>query len=278
MDTIESMTRLPDRQPVLPTLPIDRPIPVAAYLVADRLHLRGLYEPPLALGPLVLPAGANGIAMLFRYGAVVMFNLTPAEQTAFIDGLRARLQEALAKPETEDTSVFVSSPQVDSVITTQGIGLYDFSLPRLKVVAIVLARSVALARFEAAMGAAFDLVEPLALHIEQETRGRRMKDLLRHIGSVLLAQHKMVGRVEIQDKPEILWEQPELERLYVRLEAEYELRERNAVLERKLAIIARTAETTMNLLHNRRILRVEWYIVILILIEIVLFAYQIWWG
>lgn len=278
METMAHIDIIPDRQVVLPTLPTDRPVMVTAYLVADRLHLRGLYEPPLALGPLVLPAGANGMAMLFRYGAVVLFNLTPTEQTAFIDGLRARLQEPLAKPETEETTIFVSSPQADSVITMQGIGLYDFSLPRLKVVAIVLARSVALARFEATMGSAFDLVEPLALHIEQETRGRRMKDLLRHIGSVLLAQHKMVGRVEIQDKPEILWEQPELERLYLRLESEYELRERNAVLERKLAIIARTAETTMNLLHNRRILRVEWYIVVLILIEIVLFAYQIWWG
>jgi uncharacterized Rmd1/YagE family protein len=86
----------------------------------------------------------------------------------------------------------------------------------------------------------------------------------------------MVGRVEIQDKPELIWDQPELERLYVRLEAEYELRERNSILERKLAIISRTAETTINLLHNRRILRVEWYIVILIVIEVLLYSYEMW--
>lgn len=268
---------LADKQVPLPTLPTDRPVAVSANLVGDRLHLRGLYEPPLALAPLVLPAGKAGLAMLFRYGAVVTFNLTPEEQAAFLAELQDRITEPLAKPEIEETSVFVSSPEADSIITTSGIGLYDLSLARLKVVAIVLARSVALARYEATMGGAFDLVEPLASHIEQETHDWRMKDLLRHMSSVLLAQHKMVGRVEIQDKPELLWEQPELERLYLRLEAEYELRERNAVLERKLAVIARTAETIINLLHNRRSLRVEWYIVILIVIEIVLLAYEMWW-
>ncbi len=257
-------------------LPIDRPVSVRACLIGDRLHLRGLYEPPLALGPLVLPAGENGLIMLFRYGAVVMFNLSQAEQETCLQELKPRVQEPLAKMESEDTSIFISPPEVDSIITTNGIGLYNFSLSRLKVVAIVLARSVALARYEATMTNAFDLIEPLALHIEQETRGWRVKELLRQIGGVLLTQHKMVGRVEIQDKPELIWDQPELERLYVRLEAEYELRERSAVLERKLAIISRTAETTINLLHNRRILRVEWYIVILIVIEVILYSYELW--
>ena len=256
----------------------DRPISVRAYLVGDRLHLRGLYEPPLAISPLVVSVAENGLAMLFRYGAVVLFNLTPEEQATFLDELKTRVQEPLAKPETEDTSVFISPPEADNVITTNGVGLYNFSLPRLKVVAIVLARSVALAHYESTMTRAFDLIEPLALHIEQETSGqRRTKELLRHIGGVLLTQHKMVGRVEIQDKPDILWDLPELEYLYIRLEAEYELRERSAVLERKLTIIGRTAETTLTLLHNRRSLRVEWYIVVLIVIEILLFSYEIWW-
>ena len=252
-------------------------VPVRAVLLGDRLHLRGLYEPPLALAPLVLAAGEHGLAMLFRYGAAVSFNLTPEEHRQLIAHLRERVQGTVNRPETEDTTVFVSPPNTDSVITTEGIGLYDFSLSRLKIVAIVLARSVALARYETAMAAAFDLVEPLALQVEQEARGRRMRELLRHIGGVLLIQHKMVGRVEIQEKPELIWDQPELERLYLRLEAEYELRERNAVLERKLAIISRTAETTINLLHNRRMLRVEWYIVVLIVAEVILYSYEIWW-
>lgn len=256
--------------------PRDRALSMRALLVGDRLHLRGLYEPPLALAPLVLAVG-EGAVMLFRYGAVVFCNITAAEQAQFLRELAPRVQEPFARPEIEETELFVSSPETESIVATGGIGLHDYSLPRLKLVAIVLARSVALARYESAMTGAFDMIEPLATHLEREALGRRAKDLLHHVGGVLLTQHKMVGRVEIQDKPELLWEQPQLEYLYVRLEAEYELRERSAVLERKLDIISRTAETAINLLHNRRMLRVEWYIVALIVIEVMISVYEIFW-
>lgn len=252
--------------------PTDRPVPVKALQIGERLNLRGLYEPPLA-GPVVRFVGQNGLAMLFRYGAVVLFNLTEHEQQQFLDEIMQRVQQPAARPETEDTQVLISAS--DTTITTSGIALRDFGLSRLKVVAIVLARSVALASYEAAVAGAFDIIEPLALNLEKES-GLGLKDALKHIGGALLIQHQMVGRVEIQDKPELLWDQPELEHLYLRLEAEYELRERNTVLERKLGVIAHTAETTVNLLHNRRMLRVEWYIVVLIVVEVLLYSYDIW--
>ena len=62
----------------------------------------------------------------------------------------------------------------------------------------------------------------------------------------------------------------------MRLEDEYELRERHVALERKLDLISRTAETLLDLMQHKRSLRVEWYIVILIVIEILLTLYEIY--
>lgn len=84
---------------------------------------------------------------------------------------------------------------------------------------------------------------------------------------MLLNQQEMVGRIEVSEKPDLLWDHPELERLYARLEAEYELRDRYRALERKLELISRTAATVLDILQARRNLRVEWYIVILIVVE-----------
>jgi uncharacterized Rmd1/YagE family protein len=67
----------------------------------------------------------------------------------------------------------------------------------------------------------------------------------------------------------------ELDRLYERLATEYELRDRDLALARKLDLIARTAETYLDLVNHRQALRVEWYIVILIVAEIVLSLWQI---
>jgi required for meiotic nuclear division protein 1 len=259
-------------------VPTDRPVPVHAFLLGERLHLRGLYDVPLDFMPLVLPAGAAGFAMLFRYGAAVLINLTAAEQAAFLESLKPRVEHPLARPETESTQLLPAAPGGIEGTGAGGIGLNDLGLPRLQVVAIALARSVALAQYETAMAASFDAIEPLARSLEQQRgRSRDLRKMLKLMGGALLAQHKMVGRVEIQDKPDILWDHPELERLFLRLEDEYELAERSGILEEKLALVARTVETAATLLYNRRMLRVEWYIVILIVAEVVLFSYEIWW-
>jgi hypothetical protein len=50
---------------------------------------------------------------------------------------------------------------------------------------------------------------------------------------------------------------------------------REATLERKLDLISRTVETLVDLLQNKRSLRVEWYIVALIVFEILLTLYQL---
>jgi uncharacterized Rmd1/YagE family protein len=59
------------------------------------------------------------------------------------------------------------------------------------------------------------------------------------------------------------------------LEDEYELAERRLALERKLELTSRTVETLVDLLQNERALRVEWYIVLLIVLEIMLTLYQL---
>lgn len=261
-------------------LPKDKPIAVHAAFLGERLHLRGLYEPALepkvTLGPLVLPAGEAGLVVLFRYGVVVFFNLSEPEQKNFLKELRPRVETPLRRTETEEAQLYVAGKQPEG-ITPEGIGIADLSLARLQIVATALARSVALAFYENAMAGAFDMIEPLARRLENPRGGgRRLRELLRHIGGTLLVQHRMTGRVQIQDKPDLLWDHPEVERLYLHLENEYELRERNTVLERKLALISQTAETAVNLMQNRSMLRVEWYIVILIVAEVLLYIYEVW--
>lgn len=258
-------------------LPAGQPIRVRALNLGERLHLRGLYETPIDFQPLVQPAGERGLAMLFRYGVVVLFNLNDEEQKDWLRDIRTRVEKPYQRHESEDTRIHVTA--ASEGVVAEGINLATLTLPRLQVVATVLARSVSLAWYESAIAAGFDIVEPLARQLDQpRMSGRALKELLRHIGSTLLVEQKVIGRVEIADKPEILWEQPELGRLYTRLEDEYELVERLATLERKLELIGRTTTTTLDLVQARRTLRVEWYIVLLIVFEVVLTLYQMWAG
>jgi uncharacterized Rmd1/YagE family protein len=82
--------------------------------------------------------------------------------------------------------------------------------------------------------------------------------------------------VEVGERPDPTWDRPELSRLYSRLEDEYELRERLVALEQKLAPISKTVETALGISQRNSSHRVEWYIVILIVVEIVLSIYDLW--
>lgn len=116
----------------------------------------------------------------------------------------------------------------------------------------------------------------MAEHLQRHGRGSHQgRELLRHIGATLQIQQRMVGRAEVGEKPEILWDRPDLERLFLRLEQEYEIRERQRALDRKLQVIGDTAQTLLDLLQNNRTLRVEWYIVLLIVVEIALSLYEL---
>jgi uncharacterized Rmd1/YagE family protein len=249
---------------------------VRALLIAERIELRALEQTQrLALAPLTIGAGDGGCAVLFRYGVVVLFGLAPIDEVSFLNQLQPMLHNPLRQPETEDTEIHLNPGSREGVETTGNILLDQFSVERLQLVADILAKSVVLANSEAVVAGVFDRIEPLAADLERAGKsGRRGRELLRYIGGALLIQHRTVGRVEIVEKPELLWEHPELERIHARLSEEYELQERQISLESKLELISRTATTLLELLQNRRTLRVEWYIVILIVVEVLLTLYE----
>lgn len=246
-----------------------------ALFLGQRLELRSFKNTQtLSNLPLTITAGAHGCTMLFRYGAVVMMGLSSVEEMSLLSELEPLIIDPFTEPEDESITLVLSDADKEGIDASL-IYLQGFDLDRLQLVANILAKSVVLGHYEKSIAASFDRVEPLATSLKERGRGQRgARNLLRDIGDILFIQGKMVGRVEVTEKPELLWEHPELERLYLRLEDEYELHERHVALERKLELISRTAATLLDLLQTNRSLRVEWYIVILIVVEIVLTLHE----
>lgn len=247
-----------------------------AVFIAERLDLRDFEKANcLAKKPLLLTAGSSGCAALFRYGAVVLFGLSAIEETTLLDSLKPFLLEPFEQFVAEEVVLTADDSRPEG-IDAGAIRLREFSLERLQLVADVLAKSVVLDRYEAMVARSFQRVEPLADTLQRSGRpGSKGRDLLRHIGDTLSMQGRMVGRIEMSEKPDLLWFHPEHEHLFARLKDEYEIGERHLALERKLDLISRTAETLLGILQNQRSLRVEWYITILIVFEILLTLYQL---
>jgi required for meiotic nuclear division protein 1 len=255
----------------------DQAIAVCARLLGERLDTRTLeHDGALATAPLSLPVEGGGIAVVFRYGAVVLFDVAPDAVERFLARLEPLLTEKFAATEREELTVLIR-PDTEQLVDPAGnILLRDRTVERLQLVADVLAKNLVLSHYETRMAAIFDRIEPLAGNLREKGRaGVPGKVLLQHIGEVLSMQQKMVGRVETGEKPELVWEHPELDRLYMRLAEEYELRDRGRAIDRKLDIVSRTVETLLSLEQTRSSLRVEWYIVALIVAELLIAAYSL---
>src|SRR6201994_3290005 len=156
-----------------------REITVHALQIGDRINTAGFEGEVLSGTPLAVRVGQIGLAVVFRYGAVVFLGLTADQEAEFVERLHARCAGKINPYEEEWTKVQIAREGGDSggrlqarcaekinpygekgprVQIARGGGepipvggpvlVRDMSLERLLVVADALAKSVVLAHDE----------------------------------------------------------------------------------------------------------------------------------
>jgi uncharacterized Rmd1/YagE family protein len=252
-------------------------ITARALLLGERIDTVGLErDDVLSAMPLAFRAGSTGCAALFRYGVAVLIGLSTLEEDEVLRQLEARIIKPVTQREEESTRIEIAPDKDEQVLPGGTVVLKALTTAHMLLIADALATSVILAHDERNVAAVFDVIEPLARQLAENGRtpgGRRA--ILKHIGNALLVQHRMSGLVAVEEKPDVLWERPDLERLFARLEDEYELKERAHVLSRKLTVISDTAKALTDIIDTNRSLRLEFIIVMLILLEILFTVYQL---
>ncbi len=243
-----------------------------AVLLGERIDLRA-FPPPTGMvsqSPLAWRTEGGGLAVVFRFGAAVFFGIEEAAAEALIETFSTRIVTPAAKPERE-VAILADTSLGRDAVTGDIIGLVDFSDERLLIVADALAKSVALAHDEVQLTAVFDRIEPFARDLSA-TGGAsiRFRTLTSLMGDALGAQARIVGGVEVDDKPDVLWERSDLQRLYAMLDDEYELRDRARTVSQKLKVVEECASALVGIADARRAYHLEWAIIALIAFEIVL--------
>ncbi|MEO1295815.1 MAG: RMD1 family protein [Cyanobacteria bacterium J06636_16] len=274
-------TQSSESQTLIPAVTLDwstkETIAARARIVGERLVLKTLERrEPLATNPLTIRVGDTGCAVLLRYGVIVTFDLSATEESELLETLRPHIREPFQSGIAEELQMAFRS-QVKERLENGILWLQECSAERLQIVAEALGKSVVLEYYETEIASIFERIKPFTVAIQGENlRPPKEQELLSYVGGTLLIQQKMFGIVEVGEKPDPVWDHPELDRLYLRLEDEYELRERLVTLEQKLTLISKTVETSLGILQRNSSHRVEWYIVILIVVEIVLAIYDLW--
>jgi uncharacterized Rmd1/YagE family protein len=258
-----------------PTTDSPRTLTVRALQLGERIDIKGLERADgFSKNPLAFSTPSGGAVVLFKSGAAVFIGLNPIEEDDIIRGLGERVSGPATDREIETADIAIKSDD-DTVAANGTVHLKNAEPYRLLLVAEALAIAVSLSYDERRVGRAFDRVAQVAEGLKAGTllSGKR-SDTLAEIGEALTIQSRLAGRIGMDDKPDVLWDHPELERLWVKLADEFDLKSRANAVAQKLAVIRDSTETLGDMLSTRTSHRLEWYIIALIAFEIGLSLYD----
>jgi uncharacterized Rmd1/YagE family protein len=262
--------KLPHQRPVITRLQFG----AHAIMVAERIDVRAIsgFE-VIAKSPTMVRLGEGGIAAIFRYGAIVLFNCSADEKARLLQAIGAH-SSGFGEYGGDEVTVVEVDPAEQEGPAGQAIKIKNADRLRLQLIAEVMAKATMLSFQERQAARDFDRSEPLARDLAEDGKfSAKPSELLKAVGSMLLAESRLNGRAGVLDRPDLLWDNPGLSGLYARLEGDYELEDRAITLDRKLTTLSHTAETLVETMRYHSSHRLEIAILLLIFVELCLAVY-----
>lgn len=249
-------------------------ITAKALLIGTKIHLRELGKRNTShVDPIFLLLPENGLATVFHYGVVVIFNVKSEYEASVIEKIMPYVSKTHDKREHEVIEISVRPDKAEGIYNDV-IYIKTATRTQFELMATILSKSVILDYYEHRVASNFDNIEPLARNLKEKgALGQSSKEILQLIGANLLTQHEMAGKIALNEKPALLWDHTELEPLYANLMEDLEVIERQGILDKKLQLLSHTAETSLDMIQQRISQRLEWYIIILIMVSIVI---EVW--
>jgi uncharacterized Rmd1/YagE family protein len=262
--------KLPHQRPVVNQLRFS----ASAIMVAERIDVRAISRfEIIAKSPTMVKLGEGGIAAMFRYGAIVLFNASVDEKLRLLQAIGEH-SSGFGELGGEEVAMVEVDPAEQEGPSGQVIKIKNADRLRLQLIAEVMAKATMLSFQERQAARDFDRSEPLARDLAEDGRfSAKPSELLKAVGSMLLAESRLNGRAGVLDRPDLLWDNPGLSGLYARLEGDYELEDRAITLDRKLTTLSHTAETLVETMRYHSSHRLEIAILLLIFVELCLALY-----
>ena len=161
-------------------------------------------------------------------------------------------------------------------VTFEELYIRSLDLERIKIISYASAQSVALDHYEKEIDAQLAELGKVARNLKLVGRTRfTQRELLKRVGSILSVKQNVVSNLSLLDKPDETWERPEIETLYNRLRSAYELQDRFDALNEKIDFLTENNTTLLDFISAQRGNFLELVIVVLIVIEIMLFGFEI---
>lgn len=243
-----------------------------AYCVGSELNLGEEGEKIL---PDVLCDREEGkIVFHFACGVLVFWGYEREEEMDIVDKAVKHTREALPIPEYEEMSFSFGK---EFRIGQGHISLVDADQLVQLAISYGMVQSIKLDVLERAIQGT--IAKAKQIPSELAKKGRiflSRSQLAKMVGEVFLERNHVNLSSDVLDTPDFFWEHPELESYFVHTTHYLEVNKRGELLNKRLAVLHDLLQILVGELHHQHSSRLEWTIIVLILIEIVLALWRDW--
>jgi len=212
--------------------------------------------------------GSSGNVFFFPFGSTVFWNIPKSLETKILNDVKSFMEEPLEQIESDEfTHVYGESPHIlDDIITLPNADI----LTKLSV-SHGIAQSVKLGTFEIAIQKTFNSTKKIPEELAKKGKiALSRKEIRKKMGSLFIERNSITMHVDVLDIPEFFWEYPELDPLYRMIAIYLDIGNRVEVLNHRLDVVHELFQMLGSELNHQHSSRLEWTIIILIIIEVLL--------
>ena len=247
---------------------------VVAYQVAHTIHIKAskqqlqwqlLFQDS---DELYYKSSENKFIYIFQYGMVSFFNMNASEIAAALEEIKPFCTTYFSEKLSEDIQIEVQQNALK--VEFNIVILPELNDEMIRLVMLNTSQSVALDRYA-------DITEELLIETHEHTKYLENKGKLdisgntlkRFIGRVLNIKNRISENLYIFDSPDSTWENEQLNKLNQELKVSFDLKDRYRLIHDRIEIIKENLELFKDIMDHKESSRLEWIIIILIVIEVV---------
>jgi required for meiotic nuclear division protein 1 len=212
--------------------------------------------------------GHEKFIYIFKYGIVCFLGHTEIETTAFMQVIIPYCKNVLNERLSDEFDIETNAPK--TIIGFNKVELEQTNADALRLVMLNVSQSVALDHYSMQTN---KLLEETNYHTQLlEKNGRlelRGNYLQKFIGRTLNLKNRIAENLYIFDSPEETWADENLNKLDIGLKKTFDLQARFRTIQEGLGIVKENLELFKDLLQHRNSTKLEWIIIILILVEVI---------
>lgn len=217
---------------------------------------------------LFLEYGEQQYVYVFQYGMLSFFNIEDASITKIIEKVRTCCKGFSDNRISDEVGIEISNGRTE--VRFDAVLLPYFNQEMIRLVMLNASQSVALEKYANISETLLEETNKHTIYLESHGKlnisGQKLK---KFIGKALNLKNSIAENLYIFDSPEITWEDEQLNNLNLELKKGFDLKDRYHLIHDRLEIIKENLELFKDIMDHKESSRLEWIIIILILVEVV---------